>query len=91
MRLIQYYGQPTVLLAFVFYNMALKLIAVHEVYVLRRVGHKIRFFDGDKHARDGVPDVGVRKTVQSLLFVIIFRPMLILFLTFYAKKGAHHR
>ncbi|OQE12722.1 hypothetical protein PENFLA_c064G06542 [Penicillium flavigenum] len=79
---IKYFGHPSALLAFVFYSLALEFIAVHETHVLRRVGHNIGFFDGDKHARDGVPDVGVGKTVKSLLSVIALRPMLAIFLAY---------
>ena len=81
---INYVGQPSPWLVFGFYSMALKLFAIHEVHILRRIGHQIGFFDGDKHARDGVPDVGVGKTVQTLLSVVAFRPM---FATFIAYTG----
>ncbi|KAJ6171768.1 hypothetical protein N7470_000835 [Penicillium chermesinum] len=79
---INYIGQPSAWLVFLFYSMALKLFAVHEVHILRRLGHQIGFFDGDKHARDGVPDVGVGKTVQTILSVIAFRPMLATFISY---------
>ncbi|KAJ5929195.1 hypothetical protein N7454_007043 [Penicillium verhagenii] len=67
--------------------LALEFIAVHETHVLRRMGHTIGFFDGDKHPRDGVPDVGVGKTAQSLLCVIAVRPMILSFLTYRADEG----
>ncbi|CAG8225794.1 unnamed protein product [Penicillium salamii] len=79
---VTFVGYPPAWLAFVFYSVALELIAVKETHILRRVGHKIGFFDGDKHARDGVPDVGVSKTAWSLLAVIALRPMLTVFLAY---------
>ncbi|KAE8330325.1 hypothetical protein BDV39DRAFT_202128 [Aspergillus sergii] len=83
---INYIGQPSALLVFIFYSLSLELIAIHEVHVLRRVGHKIGFFDGDKHPRDGVPDVGVRKTVQTLLSVIFLRPMATVIISYRADE-----
>ncbi|KAJ5890893.1 uncharacterized protein N7473_007121 [Penicillium subrubescens] len=79
---INYFGQPPAWVVFIFYSLCLEFNAVHEVRVLRRLGHKIGFFDGDKHPRDGVPDVGVGKTVQTVLSVIIFRPMVTVFLAY---------
>lgn len=84
---IYYFGHPSALVAYAFYSLALEVSAIHEVRVLRRVGHKIGFFDGDKHARDGVPDVGVAKTVQSVLSVLIIRPMFTVFLAYRANEG----
>lgn len=69
-------------LAFWFYSMALQAIAIHEVHILRRLGHRYGFFDGDKHPRDGVPDVGVGTTVQSLLSVVILRPLFTVFFAY---------
>ncbi|PLN80605.1 hypothetical protein BDW42DRAFT_110042 [Aspergillus taichungensis] len=80
---VYYYGQNLApWIAYIFYSLALEAIAVHEVHVLRHVGHQIGFFDGDKHPRDGVPDVGVWTTAQSLLSVIILRPMFLVFLAY---------
>lgn len=88
---INYVGQPSALMVFGFYSMALKFFAVHEVHVLRRLGHQIGFFDGDKHARDGVPDVGVGKTVQTLLSVFAFRPMFATFISYNGEPPASIR
>lgn len=84
---IIYVGYPSAWLVFIFYSLALEFIAVKETHILRRVGHKIGFFDGDKHARDGVPDVGVGKTAQSLLSVIALRPMLTVLLAYRSDEG----
>ncbi|KAJ5193200.1 hypothetical protein N7449_009342 [Penicillium cf. viridicatum] len=52
--------------AFNFYFIAFNATVIYQVHILRRLGHKYGFLDGDKHARDGVPDVGVAKIVASL-------------------------
>ncbi|KAJ5735887.1 Fatty acid hydroxylase vlmA [Penicillium malachiteum] len=68
--------------AFIFYGFAFKAIAIHELHVLRRLGHIHGFLDGDKHARDGVPDIGVAKVVRSLLSTSTFRPMFTVFFAY---------
>ncbi|KAF9891570.1 hypothetical protein FE257_003581 [Aspergillus nanangensis] len=72
--------------AFLFYHLALTFNSVHEVHILRRLGHRHGFLDGDKHPRDGVPDVGVGTTVQSVLSVMIFRPIISVFFSYQADK-----
>ncbi|KAJ5130696.1 uncharacterized protein N7515_006735 [Penicillium bovifimosum] len=84
---ITIFGPPPTFLVYIFYSQALEFIAVHETHVLRRMGHTIGFFDGDKHARDGVPDVGVKKTVGSLLAVFILRPMYTVFFAYRRDEG----
>lgn len=69
-------------LVYPFYSLALQAIAVREVHLLRRMGHRHGFFDGDKHPRDGVPDVGVDMTLQSVLSVVIIRPLLYVFFSY---------
>ncbi|OOQ85673.1 hypothetical protein PEBR_25698 [Penicillium brasilianum] len=71
--------------AFILYSIAFKAIAIHELHVLRRLGHTHGFLDGDKHARDGVPDIGVAKVVRSLMSTSTFRPM---FTVFFAYRTA---
>ncbi|PKY02359.1 hypothetical protein P168DRAFT_240688 [Aspergillus campestris IBT 28561] len=68
--------------AFVFYSVAFKLIAIHELHVLRRIGHKLGFLDGDLHERDGVPDVGVAKVVHSLVSTSSIRPIFTVLLSY---------
>ncbi|OJJ96388.1 hypothetical protein ASPACDRAFT_1891249 [Aspergillus aculeatus ATCC 16872] len=80
---VSYTGRPIGLIAaFFFYSLAFKLIAIHELHVLRRLGHKVGFFDGDQHARDGVPDVGIGKVVQSLMSTSTFRPVMTVFFSY---------
>ncbi|PYI07528.1 hypothetical protein BO78DRAFT_312995 [Aspergillus sclerotiicarbonarius CBS 121057] len=71
---------------FFFYSFAFKLIAIHELHVMRRMGHMIGFLDGDQHERDGVPDVGVFKTVRSLMSTSTFRPIMTVFLSYRASQ-----
>ncbi|GAE00104.1 conserved hypothetical protein [Paecilomyces variotii No. 5] len=66
----------------ILYHVALTAIAVHQVHILRRLGHTYGFFDGDKHERDGVPDVGLWRTSRSLLSVMFFRPLMMIYFTY---------
>ncbi|KAL4934530.1 sterol desaturase family protein [Aspergillus undulatus] len=52
--------------AFNFYFFCFNAIVIYEAHILRRLGHRFGFLDGDKHERDGIPDVGIQKVVQSL-------------------------
>ncbi|GAM87065.1 hypothetical protein ANO11243_050860 [Dothideomycetidae sp. 11243] len=72
--------------AFFFYSVAFKLIGIHEMHALRRLGHQLGFLDGDVHERDGVPDVGVRKTAISVMSTSTFRPMFTVFMTYSASQ-----
>ncbi|KAF9890495.1 hypothetical protein FE257_005900 [Aspergillus nanangensis] len=73
--------------AFFFYSVAFKLIAIHELHVLRRLGHFLGFLDGDEHVRDGVPDIGVYKVFQSLVTTSTFRPIFTVFFSYRASLG----
>lgn len=80
---VYYYGSNfTPWFAYTFYHLALQAIAVHEIHIIRRLGHRYGFFDGDKHPRDGVPDIGVGATLQSVLSVVILRPMYTVFFAY---------
>ncbi|KAI9925109.1 hypothetical protein ASPWEDRAFT_689764 [Aspergillus wentii DTO 134E9] len=84
---VSYTGRNfSVIFAFFFYSMSFKLIAIHELHSLRRLGHIYGFLDGDKHARDGVPDVGVAKVVRSLISTSTVRPMFSVFLAYRVSK-----
>lgn len=72
----------TPIAAFIFYSLAFKAIAIHELHVLRRLGHTLGFLDGDQHERDGVPDVGVAKVFHSLLTTSTFRPIFTVFFSY---------
>lgn len=72
---------------FFLYNTSFKAIAIHEFQILRRLGHTHGFLDGDKHERDGVPDVGVAKTLISLVLTTIGRMILAIDLTYRKEQG----
>jgi len=55
-----------VYVAFLYYNVALKVMGTNELHILRRLGHQVGFLDGDKHPRDEVSDHGVGKVLISL-------------------------
>ncbi|KAE8155151.1 hypothetical protein BDV25DRAFT_38065 [Aspergillus avenaceus] len=75
------------LAAFLFYSFSFNAIGVHELHALRRVGHLIGFLDGDQHERDGVPDVGVRKVVNSLISTATFRPVFTVLLSYRTSQA----
>jgi hypothetical protein len=55
------------LAAFFLYSTAFKANGISQMHMLRGMGHRYGYFDGDKHPRDEVPDVGVAKVVHSLM------------------------
>jgi len=73
--------------AFIYYSIAFKAIAIHQIHSMRALGHTYGFFDGDKHQRDEVPDHSVGKTVRSLLSTSTFRPLMAVALS-YRKSQA---
>ncbi|KAG6006831.1 hypothetical protein E4U21_006638 [Claviceps maximensis] len=72
--------------AVLLYSLAFKLNAIRELNVLRELGHKIGFLDGDVHERDGVPDVGVLRVMKSLIATSTFRPIFTIFLSYSAAQ-----
>jgi sterol desaturase/sphingolipid hydroxylase (fatty acid hydroxylase superfamily) len=76
----------TPIVAFLYYMICFQLNSIHQLWVLRRMGHTHGYFDGDKHGRDEVPDVGVVKTVNSLLLTTSIRPILAVFLAYRATE-----
>ncbi|KAB9006551.1 hypothetical protein FH972_026906 [Carpinus fangiana] len=67
---------------FIFYTLAYKINAIHELNVLRNLGHKYGFLDGDKHERDQIPDHAVDSVFHSLVSTATFRPMMTTFLAY---------
>lgn len=49
---------------------------------MRELGHKYGFLDGDKHPRDGVPDIGVGKTLLSVFLAGFLRPLFSTYLAY---------
>ncbi|KAG5933389.1 hypothetical protein E4U53_001017 [Claviceps sorghi] len=72
--------------AFFLYALAFKAIAIREIHVLRATGHTHGFLDGDRHARDGVPDVGVWKVLRSLMSTSTIRPVFTVLLAYRAHE-----
>ncbi|KAE8334282.1 hypothetical protein BDV24DRAFT_156950 [Aspergillus arachidicola] len=72
--------------AFIFYTTAFQVITIHEIHILRRMGHLLGFLNGDQHERDGVPDVGVQKVIHSLVSASTFRPMFTVFFSYRASQ-----
>lgn len=64
------------------YFIAFNAVIIKEVKAFRRLSHIYGFLDGDKHERDGVPDVGVGKVVRSLYKTTGSRLMLAIWLTY---------
>nr|POE78683.1 fatty acid hydroxylase vlma [Quercus suber] len=71
-----------------FYTLAFQLNAIHQLWALRRMGHKFGYLDGDKHARDEVPDVGVTKVFNSLHMTTIIRPAVAIFMCYRSSAKA---
>lgn len=80
------YNLPT-WAAVLFYHASMIVIGIREVHLLRNLGHKYGYFDGDKHERDGVPDAGVFKTLQSILLTFILRPIMLTAIAYRADQG----
>lgn len=70
--------------AYFYYGFAVTAFGLHELRMLRRLGHRHGYLDGDKHGRDDVPDATVQKVANSLLAAIVFRPMVLIFLSYRA-------
>lgn len=67
---------------FFFYTLAFKINAIHELNMLRDLGHRYGFLDGDKHERDQVPDHSVSNVFRSLFATSTFRPMMTCFFAY---------
>ncbi|KAJ5506686.1 Fatty acid hydroxylase [Penicillium expansum] len=74
------------IIAFLYYYQASRLFTTRELRILRELGHTYGFLDGDKHERDGVPDVGVSKALISVLLAGLVRPLMTVWLTYDANK-----
>ncbi|KAL1880463.1 hypothetical protein Plec18167_003867 [Paecilomyces lecythidis] len=68
--------------AFWLYFGLFNAVVIKQVYISRRLGHQYGFLDGDKHERDGIPDVGVGRVVQSLYKTTGGRIALAIWLTY---------
>jgi len=73
-------------LAFLWYTIGFHVNAIHEIHMLRRLGMKYGFLDGDKHERDQIPDNSVRKVMDSLTATATFRPLLTIMLAYRSSQ-----
>lgn len=64
------------------YETIYNFVAVHEVNMFRKMAHKYGFFDGDKSARDGIPDHAAGKLVLSIYKVTLARIGMAIYLTY---------
>ncbi|ATY60479.1 Fatty acid hydroxylase [Cordyceps militaris] len=76
-----------IVFAYAYYALAMVAFAVHELRMLRRLGHRYGYLDGDKHGRDGVPDATVKKVADSLLLAVMFRPAVLILLAYRADRA----
>jgi sterol desaturase/sphingolipid hydroxylase (fatty acid hydroxylase superfamily) len=80
-------GNLNVPAAFVWYTIAYNLNAVHQLWLLRDLGTKYGFLDGDKHERDQVPDASVRKVLDSLTATSTYRPLFTVILAYRTSQA----
>ncbi|KAB8343231.1 hypothetical protein FH972_022821 [Carpinus fangiana] len=77
-----FYGNMGPITTVIYYSTVFKLIGIHQLKMLRRVGYKYGFLDGDKHERDGIPDIGVMNVALSLVATVVFRMILAVVLSY---------
>nr|POF13555.1 fatty acid hydroxylase vlma [Quercus suber] len=81
--LVWYTGQPLSYVTVSFlYIVAFNVNAVHELRELGRLGQIHGHFDGDKHARDPMPENSEGKIFRALLSTSTFRPFMTIFLAY---------
>jgi sterol desaturase/sphingolipid hydroxylase (fatty acid hydroxylase superfamily) len=56
----------------IFYSLSFLATGVHQFDILKRMGQRYGYLDGE-HARDEIPDVGIKSTLHSLLATVVFR------------------
>lgn len=67
---------------FFWYNTAFYGTGIHLTQTIRRLGGVYGFLDGDKHARDDIPDVGVDRVAAELLSVPVLRMAMSVYLSY---------
>lgn len=63
-------------LTYFLYAAWLNFTAMREVQMIRNAGYIYGYFDGDKHERDGIPDVRVREVAISLVLTSFLRALM---------------
>ena len=71
-----FYGNLSPVAAVLFYTQSFLFIGIHQFHILRRAGQEYGYLDGDKHARDEVPDAGIHSVAISLVATVFFRMVL---------------
>lgn len=71
----------------IFYSICFKANGIHEIGMLRNLGHRYGYFDGDKHERDQIPDSRARSVMNSLSLTSSVRPMLCVFLAYHSSQA----
>lgn len=86
---LSYTGHPGLgkIAVFALYLTAFNAVLIREVHILRRLGHKYGFLDGDVHERDDVPDVGVGKVIASVFKTTGSRMAMAIYLTYDANTA----
>jgi sterol desaturase/sphingolipid hydroxylase (fatty acid hydroxylase superfamily) len=71
---------------FFFYALFMKIIAMKEVSMLRQLGQRYGYLDGEK-PRDGFPDHSVGSVLNSLLYVGFGRPLFMVYLAYKSNQA----
>jgi hypothetical protein len=71
--------------AFAWYSIWFKLIGIHEMRKLRDMGYVWGYLDGDKHARDEIPDVRVGRVLVSVVATTTLRSIMSVYVTYDPK------
>lgn len=80
---MSYTGRPLdAISVFAVYTTAFYSTGVHLVQTIRRLGGVYGFLDGDRHERDDIPDVGVRRVVTELLSTPTLRLAMSIYLAY---------
>lgn len=71
-----------------FYVFLYNLVLIREVHILRRLGHKHGFLDGDAHDRDGIPDNnGAGKIIWALYKTVGARILMMVLFTYTPQEA----
>lgn len=68
------------------YGAWLNITAIRQIQTIRKLGYVYGYLDGDRHGRDGVPDIRVREVVTSLLMTSTVRPLMAVMLAWEPSK-----
>jgi len=80
-------GNPAAGWVWLFYILCFKLNAISEFHMMRALTYVYGCLDGDKHARDEIPDKRVMSTFISLIFTASIRPVIMIFFAYDPAKS----